>query len=56
MKPLLYSLAALSMAIGVGCGAFGAHGLRDLGEGGFLSAHSQRGRPRSLDNATHDLR
>jgi uncharacterized membrane protein YgdD (TMEM256/DUF423 family) len=30
MKPLLYSLAALSMAIGVGCGAFGAHGLRDL--------------------------
>ena len=29
MKPLLYSLAALSMAIGVGCGAFGAHGLRD---------------------------
>jgi len=30
MKPLLYSLAALSMAIGVGCGAFGAHGLRDI--------------------------
>ena len=30
MKPLLYSLAALSMAIGVGCGAFGAHGLRDM--------------------------
>lgn len=30
MKPLLYSLAALSMAIGVGCGAFGAHGLRDV--------------------------
>jgi uncharacterized membrane protein YgdD (TMEM256/DUF423 family) len=30
MKALLYSLAALSMAIGVGCGAFGAHGLRDL--------------------------
>lgn len=29
MKQLLYSLAALSMAIGVGCGAFGAHGLRD---------------------------
>ncbi len=30
MKPLLYSLGALSMAIGVGCGAFGAHGLRDI--------------------------
>ncbi|MEN9845789.1 MAG: hypothetical protein RIS36_936 [Pseudomonadota bacterium] len=30
MTPLLYSLAALSMAIGVGCGAFGAHGLRDI--------------------------
>jgi uncharacterized membrane protein YgdD (TMEM256/DUF423 family) len=30
MKPSLYSLAALSMAIGVGCGAFGAHGLRDI--------------------------
>ncbi len=30
MKPLIYSLGALSMAIGVGCGAFGAHGLRDI--------------------------
>jgi len=30
MKPLLYSLASLSMAIGVGCGAVGAHGLRDV--------------------------
>ena len=30
MKPLLYSIASLSMAIGVGCGAFGAHGLRDI--------------------------
>lgn len=26
----LYALASLSMAIGVGCGAFGAHGLRDV--------------------------
>ena len=26
----LYSLAALSMAVGVACGAFGAHGLRDV--------------------------
>lgn len=26
----LYSLAALSMAVGVACGAFGAHGLRDI--------------------------
>lgn len=30
MKHTLYALAALSMAIGVGCGAFGAHGLRDV--------------------------
>ena len=26
----LYALASLSMAIGVGCGAFGAHGLREV--------------------------
>ena len=26
----LYPLAALSMAVGVACGAFGAHGLRDV--------------------------
>jgi uncharacterized membrane protein YgdD (TMEM256/DUF423 family) len=30
MKHTLYALAALSMAVGVGCGAFGAHGLRDV--------------------------
>lgn len=37
MNASLYSLAALSMAIGVACGAFGAHGLRDV-----LSAHDMQ--------------
>jgi hypothetical protein len=27
---LLFPLSAFSMALGVGCGAFGAHGLRDV--------------------------